>query len=423
MRAVVLLAMLMFVLRGCASDKMDADDDKDVMANAEAPDAMSDLDTRDPFVTGSSYRFVMTAKTTPGLEHSHAAVKISVRGFVVSDTEEITEEDNDNTDNTDTGNEASRGGVAYHPDDSKSLAANSKLRLDWVCGKQQERGHQEVEMSRLDVRLSIALKKLPALKRASDSIKCEVEATLDTTRGDGERIIVTGSHEFYIEMDVLYPAIKLHDLEITADTNDATRSVVAFKVALIRQGKTVVQGDPVFDNEVEVDLTWVCNDAPEPASRSKSDDPKELVIAAGKAEDKTQFSMPSPNLGEGGYACMIEASAAIDGYEEKVEGKKKIWIEGKDLQVAVTAVTSTSLNYAVMQRYQKLDSNIKLSIEGAGCAGVTLSSGDSTVTSKGTVDVSGTGTGCQLKAQVMDNGTAVREGVSNKTFSISSALQ
>ena len=213
-------------------------------------------------------------------------------------------------------------------------------------------------------------------------------------------------------MDVLYPALKLHELTIAADTNDHTVSVLDFKVALIRQGKVVVQGDPVFDNEVEVALTWICNDAPEEADRSKSVIPTELTIPAGKAEAEVQLSISKrPALGEGGYACMIAASAAIDGYARPVKGSKKLWIEGQDLQVAITAVSSTSLSYAVMVRHQQRAGNVKLSIVDCEGGGITFSGGDTTVAniaSSGDVTLSGTGTGCKLKAEVMDSdGTTV----------------
>ena len=237
-------------------------------------------------------------------------------------------------------------------------------------------------------------------------------------RADGEHVIATGSHEFYIEMDVLYPALKLHDLTNAADTIDLTISVLNFKVALIRQGKAVEKGDPVFDNAAEVELTWICNDAPEEENRSKSAAPNDMIIAAGRGEAETQLNIPNrPDIGEAGYACMITARSEIDGYERTVEGKKKLWIEGKDLQVAVTAVSSTSLSYAVMARYQAVSGNVKLSIE--ECTGVTFSSSNTTevenIISSGDVTLSGTGgEGCVLKAEVMDSDdtNTLREGMS-----------
>ena len=442
MRAVVLLAMLMFVLRGCTADSDESYSTRpDSAADQDAPSESVVATNFDPFVEGSSYRFVIKASDiTPGLENSSAVVKVSIRDFVSSNTEEsdTTEEtdtdeelDTDSETSTDdeagtdsetstddeagTDDETSTDSETSSADDSIALAANSKVRLDWVCGEEEESGHQEIELSRLDVTLSVTFKELPALKRASDSIQCEVDATLDTTRADGERVIATGSHEFYIEMDVLYPALKLHSLNITEDTNDPTSSALNFKVALIRQGKAVEKGDPVFDNEVEVALQWRCNDT----GKSKSDTSTDMIIAAGRGEAETQLSIPNrPTPGESGYACMIDASSEIDGYERMVEGKKKLWIEGKDLQVAVTAVSSASLSYAVMVRYQQLSDNVKLSIE--DCTGVTFSNGNtevSNIASSGDVTLSGTGnTGCRLKAEVMDmdsDGTnTLREGVS-----------
>ena len=430
MRVVVFLAVLMFVLRGCASDR-GFDDAPDAARDGELQDNIqSDLD---PFVTGSSYRFVLRfPDIVPGLTKSVAAVKIAIRGRGNSAAEGDTEEDADNEDDEDDDAEGDTENVPNNEDDadpdtdidtndSSTLAADAKVRLDWVCGEDQHRGHKKVEMRNLDATLDVALTELPPLKRASASIKCEVEAALDTTRTDGERVIATGRGEFYIEMDVLYPAMKFHDLEITEDTSDASKSLIDFTVTLIRQGKTVEQDDPIFNEEVKAELTWICNDAPAAENRSKSDLATELSIPAGKAAATAQLKLPSTSLREGGYACMIEANTDIDGYEQKVKGSKKLWIEGKDLQVAVTAVSSTSLSYTVMQRYKKFDGNVKLSID--NCAGVTLGSGDTKVASSGTVTVSGTGTGCQLKAQVVsNNSTVLREGVS-KAFAVPSALQ
>ena len=445
MRVVVFLAVLMFVLRGCASDKGFDDAPDAAQNNTPVQDGLIQSDL-DPFVTGSSYRFVLRfPDIVPGLTKSSAAVRIAIRGRgnspnpededTTEDTEtedtETEETETEDTETEDTEDDADNEDDEDEPDtdidlnDSSTLAADAKVRLDWVCGEDQQRGHKKVEMRNLDATLDVALTELPPLKRASASIKCEVEAALDTTRTDGERVIATGSGEFYIEMDVLYPAMKLHDLEITEDTSDASKSksLVDFTVTLIRQGKVVAQGDPIFDEEVEVDLTWICNDAPEADSRSKSQLATELSIPAGKAAATAQLKLPNTRVGEGGYACMIEASTDIDGYEQLVKGSKKLWIEGKDLQVAVTAVSSTSLSYTVMQRYKKFDGNVKLSIE--SCEGVGLGSGDNAVASSGVVTgVSGTGTGCMLKAQVVssDGSTVLREGVS-KAFAVPSALQ
>ncbi len=445
MRSVVLLAVCASVLRGCGGDPLDSSDNP--QGQADTPNAMSDSD---PFVEGNSYRFVMTAKSTPGLEKSSAAVKVFIRELVSHDPEPTKKDDAANTGtgtgtntgtstdtgtgtgtntgtSTDTGTGTGTGtgtntGTNTSTDSSTSLAADAEVQLSWVCGDKQQRGNEKVKMRRLDAKLDVTLTELPALKRIDDSVKCTINASLDTTSGDGERVIATGSHEFYIEMDVLYPALRLHDVEITAGTEADARSAVAFKVSLIRQGKVVVQGDPVFDDEVEVALTWACNDAPLAKDRSKSDTPTDLTIAAGQAEAATQLSLPSTALGEGGYACVITATAEIDGYDHDVEGKKKLWIEGKDLQVAVTSVSSTSLSYVVMKRYQRLSGNVKLGL--AYCTGVTIGGGNSQVASQGSVALTGTSTSsvCQLKAQVMTGDVVSREGVS-RAFSMPSALR
>ena len=408
MRAVVLLAMLMFVLRGCTSDSSDNFSRRPEPAQSDvgAPHG----NAADPFVEGSSYRFVIKAsEITPGLEHSNAVVRISISDFVGGYTEEIdTDSEPADTDSeTSTEDEAGTDREISNADDSVALATGSKVRLDWICGEQEERGHKEVEMNRLDVTLKITFRELPALKRASDSIPCEVEATLNTTTANGDRVIATGSREFYIEMDVLRPALQLHDLTVVEDESNPATSILKFKVALIRQGKVVEKGDTIFDNEVEVTLHWRCNDAPEEENRSKSAVPTYMTIATGLGEANTQLNIPNrPDIGEAGYACMIDASSEIDGYDDAVEGEKKLWIEGKDLQVAVTAVSSTSLSYAVMARYQAVSGNVKLSIE--GCTGVTFSSSNTTevenIISSGDVTLGGTGgEGCVLKAEVMDS--------------------
>ena len=403
MRAVVLLAMLMFVLRGCTSDSSDNFSRRPDAAASDQGAPVSNA--ADPFVEGSSYRFVIkTGEITPGLEHSSAVVRVSIRDFVGGYTEEIdTDSEPADTDSeTSTDEETGTDREISNADDSVALATGSKMRLDWVCAEQEERGHKEVEMNRLDVTLKVTFKELPALKRASDSIQCEVEAALDTTTANGDRVIATGSREFYIEMDVLRPALQLHSLNITEDTIDPI-SNLNFKVALIRQGKVVEKSDPIFDNEVEVTLHWRCNDK----AKSKSDTPTYMTIAAGLGEAETQLNIPNrPDIGEAGYACMIDASSEIDGYDDAVEGEKKLWIEGKDLQVAVTAVSSTSLSYAVMARYQAVSGNVKLSIE--ECTGVTFSSSNTeeveNIISSGDVTLSGTGgEGCVLKAEVMDS--------------------
>ena len=82
MRAVVLLAMLMFVLRGCASEEAERRERQ--RAILQAP--MGDTAKIDPFVTGSSYRFVIKPSAiTPGLEKSSAVLKVSIRDFVSND--------------------------------------------------------------------------------------------------------------------------------------------------------------------------------------------------------------------------------------------------------------------------------------------------------------------------------------------------
>ena len=337
------------------------------------------------------------------MEKSSAAVEVFIREFVNPDPSE-----EDDVADTGTGTD---GGTR--------LATDAEVQLSWKCGDKQK-GDTKVEMQRLDKRLNVTLKELPALKRISDSIKCTIEATLDTTRTDGERVIATGSHEFYIEIDVLYPALQLHDVEITANPDADDESDVSFKVSLIRQGKVVVQGDPVFDEAVEVALTWTCNDAQE---MSKSLTPTDLTIAAGKAGETTKLSLPNTALGKSGYACMIAATAEIEGYEHDVEGKKKLWIEGKDLQVAVTSVSRTSLSYVVMKRYQQLSGNVKLSL--VNCAGITIGSGDSLVSSKGSVNLTGTSNSsdCKLKAQVMNSNNEVSREGESRIFRVPSTLR
>lgn len=402
MRTVVLLAVWMSVL-SCGDDKVrkyaeEGREERNMQSDRSPPNV-------DPFVEGNSYRFVMTTASTPGLEKSSAAVEVFIREFVSPDP---SEEDDVADTGTDTGTDTDT-------DSSTRLATDAEVQLSWECGDKQK-GDTKVEMHRLDKRLNVTFKELPALKRISDSIKCKITATLDTTRADGERVIATGSHEFYIEIDVLYPALRLHDVEITANPGDPNKSDVAFKVSLIRQGKVVVQGDPVFDEKVDVALTWACNDTQE---MSKSPTPTDLTIAAGKAEATTKLSLPkNTELRASGYACMITATAKIEGYEHDVEGKKKLWIEGKDLQVAVTSVSRTSLSYVVMKRYQQLSGNVKLSL--VNCAGITISSGDNLVSSQGSVVLTGTSTSsaCKLKAQVMNSDNEVsREGMS-RPFSV-----
>ena len=155
MRAVVLLAMLMFVLRGCTSDESQMlDDDRDTQAAQSDVGAPENAANFDPFVEGSSYRFVIKAsEVTPGLENSSAVVKVSIRDFVSSNTEEsdTTEEtdtdeelDTDSETSTDdeagtdsetstddeagTDDETSTDSETSSANDSTALAANSKVR-------------------------------------------------------------------------------------------------------------------------------------------------------------------------------------------------------------------------------------------------------------------------------------------------------
>lgn len=376
MKTAILLTLWVSVL-GCGGGSPNAFDD------APRPDSAA---SDDPFLEGNSYRFAMTTKATPGLKkESQVAVRVFIREFV------------------------SKGPVNH----SNRLSEGAEVQLNWVCGDEQQRGHEKIKMNRLNERLDVSLKKLPALKRITDSVKCTIKATLDTTGADGERVIVSGSHDFYIEMSARHPALQLHGVEI------ADNAIVSFKVTLIRQGKAVVKGDNILDNEIDVELTWICNDDPSVEKRSKSDSPASLKIDKGKAEVAAQLNLPDTILGKGGYACMITAVADVDGYEH-VEGKKKVWVEGKDLQVAVTSVSNTSLSYAVTKRYQHLDGNVRLSLD--NCGGVTITADN--VASQGSVVLSGSNSGneCKLKAELVTSGTVSRKGVSNE-FSVPSALR
>lgn len=428
MRNVVLLAMWVFVL-SCASDKLETDKPGRQGEKPVEDQVMSD-GGGDPFLEGNSYRFVMTAKSTPGLEKSSATVKVFIREFVSSEAKTPAKED-DATDTEDTETNPSEeedDDTDADNTDTRELATKAEVRLSWECGDQPYRGTTTVKMHRLDSQLDASLTELPALKRINDSIKCKINATLDTTKADGERVIATGSHEFYIEMDILYPALQLDNVEITEvaaqSPNASGSSTVAFDVTLIRQGKTVVKGDPVFDKDIEVELTWVCNDQPLPKDRSKSSAPIDLTIAAGKAEGEIQLNnLPNTASGQSGYACLITATAEIEGYEHNVEGRKKVWIEGKDLQVAVTSVSNNTLSYVVMKRYQKLTDTVKLSME--SCTGITITDGGNPKPNQGNITIDGTTSSdtCKLKAQLMDGDTPIRWGVS-KEFSIpSSALR
>ena len=430
MSIVVLLAILVSMF-GCGSDTPTNSDNPDRQKDAQA-DTTDPSDIVDPFVDGYSYRLAMTTQSTPGLEKSSTTVTVFIREFVNTDpakkddvadkgvntNKSVPNKDADTDKSANTDKDADT-------ESSKKLVAGAELQLDWQCGNEPYRGNKKVAMHRLDTKVDVPLTELPELKRINDSIKCEIKATLDTTTADGKRVIATGLHEFYIEMDVLYPALQLHGVEITNDANNADKVAVALKVTLIRQGKVVVKGDAIFDEAVGVDLTWVCNDNTVAANRSKSSAPTDLTIAAGKAEAEIELNLlPDTTLGEGGYACFIMATSKIKGYERKVEGKKKIWIEGKDLQVAVTSVTNTQLSYVVMTRYQRFNGNVKLILE--SCSRSIANNDNTLVSSQGQVTLTpnnNEANSCKLKAQVLDgNNQAMREGESNQ-FTIPSALR
>ena len=462
-----LLAMLVSVA-SCGGDSIQSSDNPET---TERPAQMASPGT-DPFVEGDSYRLVMTAKSTPGLEKSSAEVKVFIREFVrgnatSSEEDEVTrtqppdetaEEQDEPAEPDETAEEPAEPVEPAEPDEpdeedtnkqtpSVTLASNAEVQLDWQCGDKAKpyRGTEKVDMRRLDSRLSVSLKDLPPLKQLAGSISCEITAMLDTTKDNGQRVIATGSHEFYIEMDVRYPALQLHDVRINehppaADADDNGSSTVALKVTLIRQGKAVVKGDPVFDKEVEVELSWQCNDNASAEDRSKSNEPTDLKIKAGKAEGEIQLTnLPRTKLngdntsGQSGYACLITATAKIEGYDHAIEGKKKIWIKGKDLQVAITSVSNDSLIYAVMKRYQQLNGNVRLSavIVGradASCTGIRINGNDSSnEKDKGTVTLTRSSPNgengnseisCKLKAEVIADGQVIRRGVS-KPFSVS----
>ena len=457
-----LLAMLVSVA-SCGGDSIQSSDNPET---TERPAQMASPGT-DPFVEGDSYRLVMTAKSTPGLEKSSAEVKVFIREFVrgnatSSEEDEVTrtqppdetaEEQDEPAEPNEPVEEPAEPVEPAEPDEedtnkqtpSVTLASNAEVQLDWQCGDKAKpyRGTEKVDMRRLDSRLSVSLKDLPPLKQLAGSISCEITAMLDTTKDNGQRVIATGSHEFYIEMDVRYPALQLHDVKINEhppqpSTNNDGSSTVALKVTLIRQGKAVVKGDPVFDKEVEVELSWQCNDNASAKDRSKSNEPTDLKIKAGKAEGEIQLTnLPRTKLngdntsGQSGYACLITATAKIEGYDHAIEGKKKIWIEGKDLQVAITQVNGTQLRYAVMKRHQQLSGNVRLSVVGGdSCAGIQINNNDSPeIDSQGTVILSRSNDGnnasnCVLKAEVISGDQVIlRRGVS-KPFSVSlSALR
>ena len=455
MRVAILLALLPFALDGCNNDapRSSGDDpnsrgnQRDV-SNSDSPSTIS----YDPFISGESYRLALkVAEVTPGLEKSSAVVRVAVGNISSNGAEEDTSTENNcveedtSTENNGVEEDTSteNNGVEEDTEDENTIddsvcddevfVSSAKVRLDWECGEQQ-RGHEEVEIRDIDFMLNVKLGELPALRLVSDSIHCKVNASLDTERINGERVIATGNGEFYIEMDVFYPALKLHKLTTAADQDDPASTVVDFKVALIREGKPVVQGDVVFDTEVDVELRWSCvvnncvcrseSECREECVR-ESDIATEMSIDAGKSEAEAQLKIPlrpsfgaeADAVGEAGYACMIDASSDIDGFPVTARGSKKLWVEGKDLQVAVTAVSSSSLTYAVMQRYQKLSSNVRLSL--ANCGGVTLNDGISdvssiTLASSGDITLSGVGGGCELIAEVLaTDGAVVRRGKSN----------
>ena len=443
MQAIILLAVWTVVV-SCADDGLKGSADNPEQPNGKDEQRADTVHSdADPFLDGSSYRFVMTTKSTPGLEKSSATVKVFIREFVSSEAEKPakgddvatktnpTKDEDGDSDSETTPAEEDEVDNTSKDTSARTLATKSEVRLSWECGDEPYRGATTVKMPRLDSRLDVSLTELPALKRINDSIKCKLNATLDTTKTDGKRVIVTGSHEFYIDMDILYPALRLDNVEITEvaavpNTPGARgSSTVAFKVTLIRQGKVVVKGDPVFDKDVEVELTWECNDKALAKDRSKSSAPTDLTIAAAKAEGDIQLNnLPNTILGESGYACLITATAEIEGYEHDVEGKKKIWIEGKDLQVAVTSVSNNRLSYVVMKRYQQLTDTVKLSLESCNGITITITNGEDQRPNQGNITITGTTNSdtCKLKAQLMDGNEPIREGVS-KEFSIPSALR
>ena len=429
MLRVVLLAMLLLVPGSCARQ------DSDKQRSSSSPSDLQDVNRHieaslDPFITGSSYRIVMrVAEKEPGLgQKSTATLRISLGGFS-SDTDTETETDTDTTDtnndtNTNSNNDTATDTEEEDRDDvpvvsgdpSETFVADTKMRVEWSCGEEQHRGYKDVSIRSIRDELSVRLDDLPALQDADDSFRCDVNVALDTTLVDGERVIATGSEEFYLEINA--PALQIHEVEIAADTDNTSISVVDFKVVLMRKGEAVKSGDHVFDNKVTVAFTWECNDS----AKSKSPNKTYLDIAAGKGEGAAQLRIPnrpqvSAGLGEPGYACLIVAKSDIEGYETKL-GSKKIWIEGKDLQVAVTEVTSGSLRYAVMVRYQKLAGNVSLSVVGDNCSGVTLADNANNVASSGAITISsGSGTGCKLRATADTSATEQRIGES-KAFDI-----
>ena len=454
MLRVVLLAMLLLVPGSCADD-MRSSSDQPGASDRAGPDAQHDIQASlDPFITGSTYRFVMkVTEKEPGLgQKSTATLKIALGGFSSNTNNETdTADTNDNNDTTDTTdnndttdtdtdtdtNANGNNDTAEDDDDavasgnsSETFVADTEARVEWTCGDEQHRGYKDISIRSINDELTVKLDDLPALQDADDSFSCDVDATLDATLVDGERVIATGSQKFYVEVNV--PALKIHEVEIAADTTDATVSVVDFKIALLRKGEAVKSGDAVFDNKVTVKFGWECNDSAKTESKNKTyvDIPEGKGEATAKIklyntpEDPSDPLLPSrPVLEDAGYACLIEARSEIEGYDAKL-GSKKIWIEGKDLQVAVTEVTSSSIKYAVMARYQKLAGNVNLSIvniaDSDSCKG-NIDGGGKNVASSGTITITGSGTDCKLRATAGE--AAEQRAGESKPFKITTSFR
>lgn len=441
-----ILIWLILLLVGCASDSEPVENDrsKDI---TPLEDAQADTA---PFIVGTSHRLILEITAlTPGEKESSIELTVAFKqrtdvikdengGEIESESEDEGEsgsEDDSSTDDeggngnedgsdNEDGEESGNEDEDITDDPNAIFVGETDVSLFWVCGKDEHRGYSEVKMRGSDIKVKTIVSGLPPLPQVGASIPCVITAEFEAKDHAGEKVLASGSNEFYIEADILYPALQME--VVAREIDEDGRSVVNLKVAIIRNGEPIKQGDVAFDEEVNADLEWVCN------NEDKSDKKTRIKIGAGKGEETGSVSLPArPELGGPGFACVIIATTKISGYVIPIVTQKKVWITGRDLQVAVTkAVTDSALGYVVTADNKELREKITLTISStageSGCDEVKLKQGEKEPTktisdlnslSDGTVLLEGSGTGCVLTATVASAGNPERKGT--RAFNVS----
>ena len=445
----LILIWLMLLLVGCTSDNETAQDDRrgseSPADNAANTDPLEDI-SAPPFVVGTSHRLVLEiSELTPGEKDSSIELTVSFAQRETGDEDE-SETGGEGESETDGEGESETGGegesetdgegesetdgedgnegedVSYDPD--AIFVGETEVNLFWVCGEEEHRGHSEVKMRGNDRYVKTTVLGLPPLPKVGASIHCVITAKLEAKDRDGEKVLASGSSGFHIEADVLYPALQMQVVD--RETDQDGRSGVDLKVAIIRNGEIVKQGDVAFAEKVNVDLEWKCSNATNDESAKKT----RIRIGAGRGEETGSVSLPArPELGEPRFVCMITATSRVSGYNIPIVEQKRVWVAGRDLQVAITqAVSGSPLGYTVTADNKELSEKVTLTISSAtgqnGC-GVLLKKENeeaiSTIaglssTSDDTVSLAGSGIDCVLTATVKSGGNPEREG--SKTFTV-----